>query len=415
MSNKKKLVYIVTAAQSMESFVAPRMAWLREDFDVVGICSPGTGTGAAREAGMRLIEIPIERHISLWRDVVSLWRLWRALAAEKPDIVHSMTPKAGLLGMAAAFLARVPVRIHTFTGLIFPWRSGALRFVLKTTDRLTCLFATIVNPEGEGVRRQLEEGKITRKPMRIIAHGNINGVDLARFRPDARRAQTRAGLGFMPEHTVFAFVGRLVADKGVTELTDAFMRLRARQPLARLLLIGREEPELDPLPARTRQCMRDCPDICAPGERQDVERWLAAADVFVLPSRREGFCNSLLEAAATALPCITYDICGCNDSVDAETGILVPPYDADALEKAMEELARDPRKCRRLGEAGRRRMQERFSRAAVWAALRRFYAEVSAGSQQEAIPRHKAQAQGRRSVRWLRTPPPRSSRRNTYE
>lgn len=372
----KKLIYIVAAPQSMESFVAPRLEWLAQDFDAVGICSPGKEVEAVRRAGMRVIELPIERHISPWRDMVSLWRLWRVLRHEKPDIVHSMTPKAGLLGMAAAFLARVPVRIHTFTGLIFPWRKGVLRLILKTTDRFTCLFATIVNPEGEGVRQQLADGRVTRKPMPIIAHGNINGVDLNRFMPGRGRAEQRAALGYAPENIVFAFVGRLVADKGIPELVETFLRLHARFPHVRLLLIGREEPELDPLPSPIRSQMTEHAAICCPGSRPDVERWLAAADVYVLPSHREGFCNSLLEASAMALPCITYDICGCRDSVDAQTGILVPPYKAAALEAAMEALLASPERRRQLGEAGRRRMEERFARPVVWAALRAFYAEL---------------------------------------
>lgn len=325
---------------------------------------------------MRVIEVPIARHISPWQDVKSLIRLWWVLRWEKPDIVHSMTPKAGLLGMAAAWLAGVKVRMHTFTGLIFPWRKGLLRRILWTTDTLTCAFATIVNPEGEGVRKQLAEARVTRKQMHIIANGNINGVDLTRFTPGAGRKEMRTKLGFEPEYVVFTFVGRLVRDKGIPELVDSFVRLHAEHPAARLVLIGPEEPELDPLPEETRSIMKAHPAILCPGSQRNIPEWLAATDVYTLPSHREGFCNSLLEAGAMALPSITYDICGCNDSVDAETGILVPPYEGAALYRAMLCLLGDPVLRSRLGLAARARMESRFDRRYVWQELRRFYARI---------------------------------------
>ncbi len=371
-----KLIYIVAVPTSMQSFILPRVGWLKDDFELVGICSPGEGHEEARAAGMRTVELPIARHISPWQDLKSLWRLWRVLRRERPDIVHSMTPKAGLLGMTAAFFAGVPVRMHTFTGLIFPWRQGLLRRILWATDALTCLFANVVNPEGKGVQRQLQEARVTRKPMHIIAQGNINGVDLERFVPGKGREDKRAELGFSPGDVVFTFAGRLVADKGIPELVAAFCRLHGEHANAKLVLIGREEADLDPLPEETKRLMRSHEAILCPGEQRDIERWLAGSDVYVLPSHREGFCNSLLEAGAMALPCITYDICGCNDSVDDETGILVPPYEHATLQEAMLRLLREPHTRRRMGEAARRRIEEKFDRRMVWQELRRFYQKI---------------------------------------
>lgn len=372
----KKLIYITAVPQSLRGFVLPRMEWLAEDYEVVGICSPGPEVEELRAGGMRVIEVPIARHISVWQDVKSLWRLWRVLRREKPDMVHSMTPKAGLLGMTAAWLAGVKVRMHTFTGLIFPWRKGLMRRILWATDAITCAFATIVNPEGEGVRRQLAEGRVTRKKMHIIANGNINGVDLSRFTPGAGREEMRTKLGYEPQHVVYTFVGRLVRDKGIPELVDCFARLHAVHPEARLVLIGSEEPELDPLPEATRRTMHEYPAIHCAGSQRNIPEWLAATDVYTLPSHREGFCNSLLEAGAMALPSITYDICGCNDSVDEETGILVPPYDAEALYAAMLRLCESPELCKELGHAARARMETRFDRRHVWRELRAFYQQA---------------------------------------
>ena len=375
----KKLIYITAVPQSLRGFVLPRMEWLAEEYEVVGISSGGAEVDELRAGGMRVIEVPIARHISPWQDVKSLFMLWRVLRKEKPDMVHSMTPKAGLLGMTAAWLAGVRVRMHTFTGLIFPWRKGLLRRILWTTDALTCAFATVVNPEGEGVRKQLADAKVTRKAMPIIANGNINGVDLTRFTPGAGREEMRKKLGFETEYVVFTFVGRLVRDKGIPELVESFVQLHAEHPEARLVLIGPEEPELDPLPEETRSIMKEHPAILCPGSQRNIPEWLAAADVYTLPSHREGFCNSLLEAGAMALPSITYDICGCNDSIDNETGILVPPYEAEALYEGMKQQLCSPSRRQQLGQAARKRMEERFDRRYVWQELKDFYSKALMG------------------------------------
>ncbi len=357
----------------MQSFILPRMEWLKEDYEVVGVCSPGAEHEEFRKAGMKSIEVPIARQISPGADLKSLWKLWRILRKEKPDIVHSMTPKAGLLGMIAAFFAGVPVRMHTFTGLIFPWRCGILRRILWTTDALTCLFANVINPEGEGVKRLLQEAKVTRKAMHIIANGNINGVDLKRFTPGKNREAKRAELGIAQDAVVFTFVGRLVKDKGIPELVDCFLKLNKEYPNSKLILIGREEPELDPLSEETKSLMHSSPAIICAGEQKDVPTWLAASDIYILPSHREGFCNSLLEAGAMALPSITYDVCGCNDSVDDTTGILIPPYDSDKLLDGMRELVINETKRFQQGQNARRRMELNFDRNVVWNELRKFY------------------------------------------
>lgn len=369
----KKLIYIVAAPSSMQSFILPRIAWLKKEYEVICICSPGPEHEEARKQGLRTIELPIARRIAPRQDLKSLWALYRALRREKPDMVHSMTPKAGLLGMAAAWLTGVRVRMHTFTGLIFPWRRGLLHHILKMTDRLTCFFANVINPEGPGVKHLLEEAHITKKPLHIIANGNINGVDFQRFVPGQGRAEKRAELGYGDGDVVFSFVGRLVTDKGIPELVDCFVRLHREHPEAKLLLIGREEPEIDPLPEETRRQIRQHDAIYCAGAQADVVPWYAASDIYVLPSHREGFCNSLLEASAMNLPCITYDVCGCNDAVTSESAILVPPYDAHALLAALIRLDKDELLRQNLGNKARRNVEERFSRKLVWGELASFY------------------------------------------
>lgn len=369
----KKLTYIVAAPASMQSFILPRIGWLKEEYEVVCICSPGPEHEEARTKGLRTIELPIARHISPWQDLKSLWALYRVLRRERPDMVHSMTPKAGLLGMTAAWLAGVKVRMHTFTGLIFPWRKGLMHYVLKMTDRLTCFFANVINPEGPGVKRQLEEARITKKPLHIIANGNINGVDLERFVPSKGRTEKRKELGYTDGNVVFSFVGRLVKDKGIPELVDCFVRLHREHSEARLLLIGREEPGLDPLPEATRTMILSHEAIHCAGSQMDVVPWLAASDIYVLPSHREGFCNSLLEAGAMSLPAITYNICGCNDVVTKDTGILIPPYEAYAIFNAMQFLVTSQFSRLELGKSAHSHIEQNFDRNQTWKALGEFY------------------------------------------
>lgn len=366
---KKKLIRVAAAPMSLDLLLTGQLRFLNEWFDVLAVASPGEEHARIREReGVRTVELPIERTISLGKDLASLARLYRLFCRERPWAVHSLTPKAGLLSMAAALLARVPVRIHTFTGLIFPWRRGPMRFLLKQMDRLTCLCATHVIPEGEGVMRLLTSERVTRKPLRVLAHGNINGVDLAYFRPTGRREAIRRELGVPEDAVLFAFVGRVTAEKGIRELLGAFAALRgeaAASPVA-LALVGGHE---DDAAAKSLP-----PGVFLPGFQQDVRPWFEAADAFVLPSYREGFPNALLQAGAMGLPSIATDICGCNEILrHGENGLLVPPRDQQALLAAMRTLRDDPGLRRDMGRRASAAIAARFDRSLVWEALLDFY------------------------------------------
>lgn len=370
---RKKLVRVAAVPMSLDLLLKGQLQFLNGHFDVLAVASPGEEHERIRKReGVRTVELPIERTISLARDLASLVRLYGLFRRERPWAVHSLTPKAGLLSMAAAMLARVPVRIHTFTGLIFPWRKGPMRFLLKQMDRLTCLCATHVIPEGEGVKRLLAEERITRKPLQVLAHGNINGVDLDYFRPAARRAEIRRKLGVPEEAVLFVFIGRVTAEKGVRELLGAFRSLQAEAgaaPVA-LALVGGHE---DDAAAGT-----DTPGVILPGFQQDVRPWLEAADAFVLPSYREGFPNALLQAGAMGLPSVATDICGCNEIIEhGHTGLLVPPRDERALLAALQRLRDDPALRRAMGQNASVAVAARFERSLVWQALLDFYRQTA--------------------------------------
>jgi glycosyltransferase involved in cell wall biosynthesis len=359
-----KLFRVAAAVGSLDLLLTGQLEFLNRHYEVVGVASPDEATHErirARE-GIRTIPLAIRRRIAPLADLRSLWALFTLFRREKPAIVHSLTPKAGLLSMAAAWAAGVPVRVHTFTGLIFPWRRGAMRRVLLSTDRLTCAFATHVVPEGEGVRRDLERHRVTKKPLRVLAGGGVNGVDTEYFKP--RPPRPADGV------TRFVFVGRLVHDKGIEELLDAFERLEN----AELVLMGIFEQQLDPL---REEYLRKAQNLNV-GFQSDIRPWLASADVLVLPSHREGFPNAPLQAGAMGLPVIATDICGCNEIViDGVTGLLVPPRDVESLRAAMKRLADDPTLRREMGRAARKRVVENFDHRRVWLALLDFYSNAT--------------------------------------
>ena len=266
--------------------------------------------------------------------------------------------------MMAAWLARVPVRVHTFTGLVWPTATGLKRRILMLTDRITCACATHVIPEGEGVKRDLAH--VTGKPMQVLGHGNVRGIDLDYYTPQA------SGDNDKPLPLTFLFVGRLVGDKGVNELVQAFTQLHTT-----LVLVGGEEAELDPLQPATRQAIAGCEAIEAAGEQTDVRPYYDAAHVLVLPSYREGFPNVVIEAGAMGLACIVTDINGANEIIiPGRNGIIVPPHDVQALHDAMLHMVEHPAERQSMAREARPLVAERYEQTYVRRCLRDFYHSI---------------------------------------
>jgi len=313
----------------------------------------------------------MNRGISPFRDLASIYRMWKVLRRVKPDVVHSYTPKAGLVTMLAAFLAGVRVRVHTFTGLLFPTSVGFKRKLLVAIDRLICAAATTVVPEGEGVAADLKADRITSKPLRLIGNGNIAGVDIQYFRPDACIPLQHGGSGSF----TFCFVGRLNRDKGLQELVSAFTSLEGG---ATLLLVG----ELDataPVDEVTLDHIRTDPRIQTTGFLEDIRPALEACDVLILPSYREGFPNVVLQAGAMGKPVIASDINGCNEVIENDfNGWLVPPRDASALAERMTHvMSLPPDERAKLGTNARARIVDRYEQTAYRRKLLEFYREVA--------------------------------------
>ena len=375
-----KIIRACTVSMSV-GFVEGMLPDLMKKYEVVLLSSPGPELDAAREKhGVRTIEVPMERHISLKRDVAALWQLVKVFRRERPTMVHSMTPKAGMLCMVAAWMTRVPVRVHTFTGLVFPTATGLKRRVLMTTDWLTCACATHIIPEGEGVKNDLLKNGITRKPLRVLGYGNVRGVNMERFsrRPEVMELVTQKSLK-SPNSFTFLFVGRIVRDKGINELVSAFTRLYKADKGIRLLLVGWFEEGLDPVSEETRRTISECAGIEAVGVKKGDEllAYYAASDCFVFPSYREGFPNTVLEAGAMGLPSIVTDINGSREIiVHGKNGMIIPPKDDNALYEAMWRMYHEPEKCKAMAAEARPMIASRFEQGFVRKCLYDFYDEI---------------------------------------
>lgn len=377
MQKKKKIIRATTVPTSLETFCKDMLRELNQRYEIVAVSSPlpELEVVATRE-GVRTIAVKMERRISLKRDIVSLWQMYKVMRRERPWMVHSMTPKAGLMCMVAAWLARVPRRVHTFTGLVWPTATGLNRMILKTTDRILCACATHIIPEGNGVKNDLINGKITRKPMKVLANGNVRGIELDHYRCTAEVEEETAKIRKEGVLT-FVFIGRLVRDKGIHELVEAFVRLNKENPLTRLVLVGRTEAELDPLNEETQHIINTHDAIEAVGSQKDVRPWLAASDVLAFPSYREGFPNVVIEAGAMGLPSIVTNINGCNEIIiPGENGVIIPPRDADALYEAMKGLCENDEKRASLTKNARESIASRFDCQIVRRALYDFYASL---------------------------------------
>lgn len=368
LMNKKKIIRVTTVADSI-CFYSDLIPALQKDYEVVGVSSPGKELDELSEKGIRTIEVAMERRISVVSDIKSLWKMYKVLRKESPYIVHSITPKAGLITMIASWLCRVPVRIHTFTGLVWPTTKGIQRRILMATDWLTCACATHVIPEGEGVKADLLNHHITSKPIKVLGYGNVRGVDMEYFKPEPRNTE---------DVFTFVFIGRIVKDKGINELVAAFKRVNEKHKHVRLVLVGPKEDDLDPILPETATEIHSNNAITEVGSQKDVRPFYQNADALVFPSYREGFPNVVLEAGAMGLPSIVTDINGSREIiVESKNGTIIPPHDEQALYEAMLNWVENPQEVASMAANARKMISERFEKSFVQKCMIDFYNKVS--------------------------------------
>jgi glycosyltransferase involved in cell wall biosynthesis len=383
---KKKLIRITTVPGSF-GLLKGQLKFLSEHgYNIIAISSSKTATVRSLEEvsqteGVRVYPVEMSRKISPVKDLKSVWKLYIFFKKEKPNIIHSITPKAGLLSMIAARFAGIPIRIHTFTGLIFPSKTGLYQKLLIWMDRLLCFCATNIYPEGKGVKNDLIKYKITNKPLKIIGNGNINGIDTSFFDPqlisEEQKTNLRNSLGIKPDDFIFLFVGRIVKDKGINESVSAFKVLYERYTNIKLLLVGRIEKELDPLLKETEIEIKKNPNIILAGYQNDIRPYLAIANTFVFPSYREGFPNVILQAAAMNLCCIVTNINGCNEIIkDGKNGFIIPVKSIESLINAMEYVCRNPELTKKLGHGSRDEIIEKYERKYIWGKILEEYNSI---------------------------------------
>ncbi|WP_439474360.1 glycosyltransferase family 4 protein [Algoriphagus formosus] len=338
-----KLIRITTVPLSLKLLLQGQMAYMKEKgWEVIMVSADGKEIPHIERAeGVRHEIIPFTRRITPFEDLSCIWKLYRLFKKEQPDIVHTHTPKAGLLGMIAANLAGVKIRIHTLAGIPAMAATGNKKSLLENAEKWTYSNATEVWPNSLGLKKFVEENNLCEsKKLRVIAKGSSNGVDLEKYNRNVLKENhlVAATMRIMPGEDDFIIlaVGRLVKDKGIEELVSAFLSSKIVNR-AKLVLLGSFEQDLNPLSPDTIQQINDHPRITQIDWSDHVAHYMALADVLVHPSHREGFPNVLLEAAAMQLPIICSDIIGNTDLVSQQkTGLIFPVGNIEILKEAME-------------------------------------------------------------------------------
>lgn len=374
---KKRICLIIASPLTINFFHLEQITALAKRYELSVVTdSDDPGFLDYLRVPVRVIPVAIKRDVSLGFDLLALLRLMQIFFRERFDLVHTLSPKSGLLGMIAAKVAGIPVRIHTFQGEVWLTKKGLWRAILKFMDKLIARWSTHLLVVSHSERDFLvSQGILQKEKSRILANGSICGVDTARFKPDSQmRSEIRATLGIPASGIVILYLGRLKVDKGLLDLAEAFVRIRGRYQNAHLLVVG---PDEEGVRERMRdRCGRDEPRLHFVDYTDVPERNLAAADLLCLPSYREGFGLVLIEAAATGIPSIGSRIYGITDAiVEGKTGLLFSPGNIDELTGALATLLGDPILRATLGEAGRGRALNDFSEELVLSALVNYYDE----------------------------------------
>lgn len=379
-TTRLKLMHVVTVPVTLGFFTGQLTHIQQCGYDVSVVASPEAEfERMLDDLSIRGHGVPMEREISLGRDLVSLLRLWKLFRRERPHIVQGHTPKAGLLSMVAAWLARVPVRIYHMHGLRFETTLGLKRKVLKLMEKLSCsLSHRVISVSRSVADEAVSEGVCPRSKITVLANGSANGVDARRrFNPETAEPRLYCRLrlehGIPGEAIVLGFVGRLVRDKGIRELVDAWRIISAKRPDTHLFVVGEFESG-DPVPDDVRTMLQTGERIHLLGRVGNMPEVYRSIDVLLLPTYREGLPNVPLEAAAMGIPVVATRVTGCVDAVlHDRTGVLVPARDANAVAEAALRYIEDPDLRVKHGRAGREWVLEQFQPERVWEALRDEY------------------------------------------
>jgi glycosyltransferase involved in cell wall biosynthesis len=368
------LIRVTTVSISLEKLLGGQMYFMNaQGFEVYMVSSPGDNIeNLQKKESSKFLPVPMSRTISPFKDLIALIKLICIFNKLKPDIVHTHTPKAGLLGTLAAWITRVPVRLHSVAGLPLMEEYGMKRVLLNWVERLTYFCATKVYPNSNNLKQFiLDSGFCKEKKVKVIGNGSSNGIDTEYFKstPELTLAATSLKLKFNIKENdfVYIFVGRLVKDKGIEELIIAFSNLNEIYKNVKLLLVGSAEPELDPLSVGCMDVISQNPNIISVGYQSDIRAYLAMSNALVFPSYREGFPNVPMQSGCFDLPSIVTNINGCNEIiVNRFNGLIIPVKNVSALQNAMEQILVEKELYKTMASNARSMIVERYEQERIW-------------------------------------------------
>lgn len=377
---KKKLIRITTISGSLWILLRGQLKFMNQFYHVIGIAGAKENMQKVRDnEGIETIDLEMTREITPQQDLASLYKLYKILKREKPFIVHTHTPKAGIVGMMAAKMAGVKHRLHTVAGLPLVEATGNKRKILNQVERLTYACATKVYPNSKGLEDIILKHKFTKpEKLKVLANGSSNGINIKIFDPevisDEQKVQLRTELGLKSDDLVLVFVGRIVRDKGINELMKAFHTLSQKYDQLKLLMVGPYEDALDPISAEASKEIATNAAIISLGWQDDVRPYFAISDILIFPSYREGFPNVVLQAGAMGLVSIVSDINGCNEIIEEGiNGMIIPVKNSQAIENAIESLMKNPEKTAQMKSVARQKIVSRYDQEMVWEAILQEY------------------------------------------
>lgn len=384
---KHKVVRLTTIPFSFNTILKGQLKYISNYYEVFFISSDDTDFNQViLNENVRGIRVNMTRRITPLSDLFSLIKICFILIRENPIIVHTQTPKAGFLGSVAAWICRIPVRIHTVGGLPLLEANGLRRRLLSLVERITYSCASHVYPNSFGLKEIIIQNKLCNpNKLKVLANGSSNGIDTIHFNPsyfkENEKLELRNGIGISPDDFVFIFVGRLVGDKGINELVNVFSRITSENECfneiviqkstnLKLVLVGHTEPDLDPLSKKTIKEINENPNIISLGFKADVRPFFAISNCLVFPSYREGFPNVVMQAGAMGLPSIVTDINGCNEIIiEGQNGTLIPVKDEKALSRAMKRILVKDSYYEHLKQNSRSLVVSRYEQNSVWNAI----------------------------------------------
>ena len=368
MKKRLKIIRVTTKPMSLSILLKGQLKYMNNFHDMIAISSAGKELMEyEKEEGIKTISLNMTRKITPFKDIISLIKMIKILKKEHPDVVHSHTPKAGVISMLASALCKIPHRLHTVGGLPLMEANGIKRKILLFVEWLTYKCATKIYPNSYGLKKFiLKNISIPKNKILVIGSGSSNGIDTDYF--NRTKEVEKIALAYKKKFALskmfsFIFIGRFVKDKGIEELLSVFARLSNKYKDTRLSLLGWEEKDLDPISYKAKKIIVSNKKIINLGFKKDIRSYLAASDCLVLPSYREGFPNVVLQAGSLEVPSIVSDINGCNEIIQNEdNGLLVKPKDEESLYFAMEKILLDKEFCKSLANSARKNIVKKFQK-----------------------------------------------------